>query len=168
MPKIIKLSKITIAIGVYIIISASFTKQAWNFFSSRFGQKNIQTTFILLFFLTAVSLVFYIFRSGRGFLKAFGSMVVLCVAFIFMLRLKIFVEKIHVFEYGFLGWITLKDLSCKRKSLMNVLSAFLFVSAVGVIDEGFQKLLPYRVAEARDIITNTVSGICGIAIFLLR
>lgn len=168
MPKIIKLSKITIALGLYIIISASFAKQAWDFFSSCFGQKNIQTTLILLSFFAAASLAFYIFKSGRGFLKVFGSMVVLCFAFIFMLRLKIFVEKIHVFEYGFLGWITLKDLSCKRKSLMNVFSAFLFVLAVGVIDEGFQKLLPYRVGEPRDIITNIVSGIFGIAIFLLR
>ena len=168
MPKIIKLSKITIALGLYIIISASFARQAWDFFGSRFGQNNIQTVFVLLFFLAAAFLAFYIFRPGRGFLKALGSMIVLCFIFIFMSRLEIFVEKIHVFEYGLLGWLALKDLSCKRSSPMNIFLAFLFVLVVGVIDEGFQRLLPYRVGEVRDIIINVVSGSCGIAIFLLK
>lgn len=98
----------------------------------------------------------------------FGSVIVLCFTFIFMLQLEIFVEKIHVFEYGLLGWFASKDLSSKRSSLMTIFLALLFVLAVGVIDEGFQRLLPYRVGEVRDIITNIISGSCGIAIFLLK
>lgn len=163
-----RLSKFTICLGLYIIISASFMRQVWDFFNSRFGQNNIKTAFILLFSLAAVSLAVFIFRSRRGFLKILGSAVVLCAAFIFMFRLKIFVEKIHVFEYGLLGWFTSRDFSTKRRPPINVLLAFLLVLTVGALDEGFQKLLPYRVAEVRDIITNIISGICGIAMFLLR
>jgi len=36
---------------------------------------------------------------------------------------------------------------------------------VGVLDEGFQKLLPWRVYEIRDMITNAISGALGITIF---
>lgn len=163
-----KLSKITTGFGLFIIISASFMKQLWDFFNKSFGQNNVKIVFILLFFSAAISLAIFIFRSRGGFLKILGSLVVLCAAFIFLYRLKIFVEKIHVLEYGFLGWLAMGDLNKGRRPVINVLLAFLFVLTVGALDEGFQKFLPYRVAETRDIATNIISGIFGIALFLLR
>jgi VanZ family protein len=48
----------------------------------------------------------------------------------------------------------------------SVFFVFIFTAMVGILDEGFQKLLPWRVCDIKNIITNTLSAIMGIGLFL--
>lgn len=70
-------------------------------------------------------------------------------------------------EYGFLGWMAARDLIGQGNKLAKpFLTAFLFAFLVGVADELFQKYLPYRVGELRDVATNLVSSFFGIILFI--
>lgn len=79
------------------------------------------------------------------------------------------VEKMHVLEYGILAWLAMRDLTeGKRNLTKSGFLAFVFIFIVACLDEGFQKLLPWRVCDIRDVLTNAISGMLGISLFLLR
>lgn len=84
----------------------------------------------------------------------------------FALSLRIDVEKLHVFEYALLGWLATRDLRKQKGPVKAFILAFIFVALVSVIDEGFQKILPYRVGQVRDALINIKSGFMGISLFL--
>jgi VanZ family protein len=86
----------------------------------------------------------------------------------FSWRQPYFVEKLHIFEYGFLGWLVTRDLNKKKISIKAILLSALFVLLVAGLDEGFQYFLPYRVCDIRDVITDGISGAFGIALCLLK
>src|SRR4030042_6287730 len=86
-------------------------------------------------------------------------------AFIFAWRQPFFTERIHILEYGLLGWLAMRDSSRNKTALKTILFTILFVFLVSSIDELFQKLLPYRVGEIRDAITNIISGVIGLLLF---
>lgn len=71
-------------------------------------------------------------------------------------------------EFALLGWLTVGDLTRQNKRFLKaIIFAFIFVAMIGCLGEGFQKLLPWRVYEIRDIITDVLSGMLGIALNLL-
>lgn len=80
------------------------------------------------------------------------------------LALKIPEERIHLLEYGLLGILAPASLSSKNGG-GNYLRALLFIFLVGLLDEGFQWLLPDRVGDWRDICFNSLGGIWGIALY---
>ena len=76
---------------------------------------------------------------------------------------RISLKKVHVLEYGILGYLAFRDLSKRNKKIFkDILLAFSFISLIGIMDETFQGFLPYRVREIRDVATNVVSGLLGI------
>jgi VanZ family protein len=76
-------------------------------------------------------------------------------------------EKTHILEYGILAWMALRDLDKNKKGVLkSAILAFIFAALVGVVDEAFQKLLPWRVFEVRDMLTNALSAALGIAVYL--
>ena len=70
-------------------------------------------------------------------------------------------ERVHVLLFGFLGFLlgTHSALSTGKWLALGL--------TVGILDEGIQALLPYRVGDIRDIIINTLSLLLG-AIVALR
>lgn len=80
---------------------------------------------------------------------------------------KIPVEKIHILEYGFLGWLATRDLVIGAKKVKGVIFAFIFCAIIGALDEGFQAILPYRYCEFRDFTLNCFGGILGIISYFL-
>jgi VanZ family protein len=96
--------------------------------------------------------------------------VILITSFLFGWQQPYFVEKMHVLEYGLLGWLAARDLRRNPRSniVLTILFSILFVLLIGSLDEGFQRLLPYRVGEIRDVITNVVSGSFGVILFLIK
>lgn len=160
-----RISKFTIGLGLYIIISASFMRQVWEFLGKAFGQNNVEIFCILLFLAAAILITADIIRSHFGTLRIIVVLAVIIFAFIFAWRQPFFTERIHVLEYGLLGWLAMRDFNRNKTSLKAILFTMLFVSLVGSIDELFQKLLPYRVGEIRDAITNIISGLIGMILF---
>ncbi len=156
-------SKLTIGLAIYIVISASFMLQAWKFLVGTIGNEAIKFIFFSLFFLVALSYMAYIFRRKIPVFRIALSILIFAFAYMLILNQPYFTEKIHVLEYGILGYLAFRDLSKRYKKIFkNILLAIFFISAIGTLDETFQKFLPYRVGEIRDVLTNVVSGLLGI------
>ncbi len=168
MTKYFGLSRLTLCFGLYIIISASFIQQAWNFIKHTFGRYASETFLLLLFCLVTLALlVYYIIRHRFSFPKLMLNVFFVFLAFLFTWRQQIFVEKMHVLEYGFLGWFAAKDLILNGNKLIKPVSrAILYVFIIGVSDEIFQKYLPYRVGEIKDVCVNLLSSFLGVALFI--
>lgn len=162
-------SPLTIGFGIYIIISASFMRQVWGFLSNVFGKNNLQMFCMLVYVLAGIIIISYIIKFRFHILRLTGVMLCLILSLLFAWRQPYFVEKMHVLEYGALGWLAIRDLrrNPRRNIAMTILFSFIFVLIIGGLDEGFQKLLPYRVGEIRDVMTNLISSSLGIVLFLL-
>ena len=163
-----RLSRLTIGFGLFVIISAAFTRQLWEFIQRLVGKGNAQIagfTFLAGFAVFVLSLTL---KSRFNIFKFLIKLAIIALAFLFAWRQPFFTEKFHVIEYGLLGWLACRDLSRSKVMLKNVVLALLFGSLVGVLDEGFQKLLPYRVCEVRDMLTNVVSVTFGVVLYLTR
>lgn len=172
-------SKLTIGLAAYIVISAAFMLQIRNFLVKTFGGEVVKLAFIFLFFLTVLLYILYLLRMKRSVSRIIYSIFIFALAYLLILRQPYFTEKIHVLEYGILGYLAFRDLSILRqgswltlifvkrskknkKIFKNILLAIFFISLIGILDETFQGFLPYRVGEIRDVVTNVVSGLLGI------
>lgn len=162
-----KLSKLTLYLGAYIIISASFIQQVWKFARAALGTNTVSLFLILLFLLAAASAIYKSTKAAFNIKRIILTLVICASAFIFSARQPYMTEKAHVLEYGLLGWLAIRDFS-NNKILKGVFLTFAFVLLVSCLDEGFQKLLPWRVFEVRDILTNLVSGALGILLFIAK
>lgn len=163
-----KLSKFTVFLSVYIIISSSFMQQVWNAWKVMFGTKRLILFFILLCLVTVSAILYKNLKSGINIKRMFLICVICILGFIFALRQPYLPEKAHVLEFGILGWLTLRDLTKQDKNFLKaVLKGLLFVTIIGFLEEGFQKFLPWRRFETRDIITDVLSGVLGIILYLL-
>lgn len=162
------LSKVTIGLGVFIIISASFMNQVWVFLEGAWGRDNVVIACTSLFAIFAIFVLANAIKSRRGFLTILLNLVILALVFVFAWQQPLFDERMHVLEYGFLGWLACHDLNKYRRSVGRILLAFLFVFLIGTLDEAFQLFLPYRTGDIKDVIVNAISGVFGIALFLIR
>lgn len=164
--KIMKISKLTILVGVYIVASASFAQQLFTAADELFGRAALINILGIVFLATAGSLIYKGARSKIGPIRTTLLTATCIAAFSFAWKQPYMAEKTHILEYGLLAWLAMRDLvKIKTPIIKNVLIAFVFTALVGVLDEGFQKLLPWRVCEIRDMITNAISGALGIAVF---
>lgn len=76
----------------------------------------------------------------------------------FTLKLwKVPVEAIHFLEYGLLGFFLFRAFRLTTKDKSIYLSAFLFGSLVGILDEIIQWMVPLRYWDIRDVGLNALS-----------
>lgn len=163
---IMKLSKFSLFFGAYIIVSASFAQQVWITLKDYLGINALSLSFIFLCLLAFFAIIYKSIKTGINFKRVALICAVYLFAFWFAWRQPYAAEKTHVLEYGALAWLSMRDASSNNpKGLKGILYAFIFVLIIGILDEGFQKLLPWRVFEVRDIATNIVSGILGIILY---
>ena len=163
-----KISKITIFVGLFIIISASFARQVIEFLQGLIGRK--ETTALLGLMMIIACLVFLVFVTKKNihFIKTPVTIFVLIMGLILAWQTKYPAEKIHLLEYGVLGWLAVDDLlKINRKAKAVILASF-FCLDVGILDELFQAFLPYRVCDIRDVIMNGIGGVWGVILYLLR
>ncbi len=78
---------------------------------------------------------------------------------------KIPIERIHLLEYGLLAMLAKRAADHRMGSaLAYIFSAFL-VADIGLGDELIQWVLPDRYFDWRDVATNAVSGLLGLALW---
>ena len=163
------LSKITLGLGIYIVISAAFMRQVWDWLSSIFGDFLMMHAFVLCFILISVFTIIYAFKIHLGLFKICAVVLLFVLAYLFARWQPYFSEKTHVLTYGLLGFLATSDLFDSKKSLLSkeMGQALFFISVISALDELFQGLLPYRVGELRDYITNVIGGIFGMGLLLV-
>lgn len=75
-------------------------------------------------------------------------------------------ERMHVIQYGLLGWLISWSLSDSPMTFCRVLLGVLLGWAIGLGDEIIQYFLPNRVYDIRDVILNGVSATLGLLFFM--
>lgn len=163
-----RLSKFTLFLGVYIIISSIFMQQVWFTWKAIFGVNFLISAFVILCLAAILAILYQNIKSGFN-IKRLVLISVICIwGFIFAWKQPYFSEKAHVLEFALLGWLAMRDLTKQDKHLLkDGLLAFIFAAIISYLGEGIQKFLPWRVFEIRDIITNVLSGALGVVLFIL-
>lgn len=163
-----KLSKFTLTLGAYIIISAYFMQEVWTAWKAIIGINTLTLIFIFLCLWVFFAALHKNIRKGINIKKITLVCAICASGFVFAWKQPYMAEKAHILEYGVLAWLSIRDLSKSNRPLIKcVLYAFIFSLIISSLDEGFQKLLPWRIFEIRDIATNLISSVLGIALFCI-
>jgi hypothetical protein len=114
----------------------------------------------VIFTLALILFVFYLLKHSQQTKKTILTLTIATIGLgLTWFLLDIPEERIHVLEYALLGWLIFRDSS-------HLLFSFLFIMAVGFLDEGFQYILPYRYFQLWDVFLNGCGGLLGIIIAL--
>ena len=165
-----RISKITIGIGSFIIISASFMRQGMEFIQAQLGERGFIVFMAVLLVVPALAFLISLIRNRRGVIKITVIMAILIIGLALTWQIKLPQERIHLLEYVVLGWFAARDFirTAGKKKIKAVVLACLVSFIAGVLDEGFQAILPYRVFDLRDIGFNSLGGIWGVILYMLK
>ncbi|MBN2483482.1 MAG: VanZ family protein [Candidatus Omnitrophica bacterium] len=162
----VSLSRFTLSIAVFIIVSASFMRQIVDWVRNNLlDEKGVGVVIICLAMAIVLALLISLSKKKLSFLRLASILIVIAAGFLVMARLELAVEKVHILEYAFLGWLTLSDTTRTHSKSEGTCIAVIFCAVVGIIDELFQAVLPYRFYDARDIVFNLIGAIEGILLY---
>ena len=168
-----KLSRLTIGLGVYIVVSAAFMLQINVWLTAKVGNPFLFRSFWAVSVIVLALAAAYAFKARLGAPRIFAVFSVFILAYLLGSVQHYFEEKTHILMYGLLGYLAARDLISVGKALKpsalpkNMAMAAAFVVLISALDEGFQLILPYRFGEWNDFITNILGGILGISLFLV-
>jgi ABC-type phosphate/phosphonate transport system permease subunit len=159
------ISGLTLSISIFIILSASFMRQLLDFIR-HFAGDNFNLFRDGIIFLFGLGLLFFVINKATTRMRLFLQLAMFGAAIIFLAQMKLAIERIHIIEYGLLGYLITRDLLKTKRALPGIVIACLFTCCVGIIDELFQAILPYRFYDTRDIMFNSLGGLWGVSLFL--
>lgn len=146
--------------------------QVLKFLQSHIGEKGLMILVGLMLITSASAFLIYTitadirrkrFKLSRTLAVAISLFIILVLAW----QIENFAERIHIAEYVILGWFAVRDLIKLNKKIKVAISACIFCAVVGLIDEIFQGILPYRYFDLNDIVSNTLGGIWGTVLYLI-
>ncbi len=112
--------------------------------------------------------LFYERLKRRRLTARLGLLVVIAVySLLIIYYTPIAQERVHLVEYGFLGYLALRVFRTMRSRDMKYLAVIATIIIVGYADELIQRMLPSRVYELRDVYMNILSGLLGLALLRL-
>ena len=162
-----RISKTTIFLAIFIIASASFMRQIMNFVKIYTGELGSIFFINLLIVVPVFIFLLFLLKKTPSLIKTSLISLTLIAGAVFALRMRIPAEKVHILEYGILGWLAMRDLQRPDNVLKTALLAVLFCIFVGSLDEIFQWVLPYRYFDLRDIGFNGLGGAWGVLLYIL-
>ena len=130
------------------------------------GNEALKLAFLAFFYIILLIYTLYIIHNKLPLYVIGLSLICFGLGYLLITKQEYFAEKVHVIEYGILGYLALRDLfkAKNRPIFMKFAYSLAFIILIGFLDEGFQWLLPYRVFELKDVATNMLSGGLGIAL----
>ena len=158
-------SKPTIGLSVFIIVSSLFMNQVAKFIEDIAGKRGEE---VIMGALLLIGLAFFVgamLKKGPFTVYSALCILILMSGLILAWQIKNPAERIHVIEYGILGWLASRDFINRKDGIRGFLKACLFGLAIGVLDEMAQWILPYRVFDMRDIAFNGSGVLWGAIIF---
>lgn len=149
-----------------VLISLPITPILWRFMVNTFGQRFNSIAYaasILLIIGFAVYMIRHRERFGISHYLLLGG---LALFYFYLLKYQCHfpAERFHLIEYGLLAYLTFRALRFDFPRTMAYGLAFLLTSAFGILDEGIQYLLPNRVCEFRDMMTNVIASGLGLVV----
>ena len=135
---------ILVSYTLLIFVTLPWVRQVWDFVGDRNG------TIILAIAYTASVGIHYFRNRSLLFIG------IICAAIFAVYKLiPLPIERIHLIEYGIMGWLAYKVLGKK---------GFIYIFVVGILDEVIQGILPSRVFDMHDIYMNLFGGTLGVII----
>jgi len=113
----------------------------------------IYTMTAVFFLLVAL----YVLRLKPPILSILLLIPILGAYGVLFLKMKIPVERIHLLEYGLLGFMLTGVLNDRWRAGRS--------AGAGYVDEAIQYFLPNRVYDLRDVGFNALAGFSGIVVF---
>ena len=95
-----KLSKVTLGLGAYILISASFMLQVRNLLFATLGDFAVITSFRLFFISIFIFTVLFAFKIRLNLFKVGAIFCLFVLGYLLSMWQPYFSEKTHVFTYG--------------------------------------------------------------------
>lgn len=166
--KLKKIIDISVLLGYIALVYSTLSVMPNIFLSLRksFGPSlDIYINILLIAIFVFMLCVFYRKLRRRGLKSYIGLLAVIAVYAAIVIRYTPIVqERMHLVEYGFLGYLALRLF----KDVRSKDARYIYVTAVivlaGSCDEFIQSMLPNRVYELKDISMNILSGLLGLAL----
>ena len=163
-----RISRITISFGLLIVLSASFARPLLFYFFEKLGVAQTEIALGLFFILLSCLSTIYIFKQALPAYRKLSFLLLFVPGLILTMKIPIFAERIHILEYGLLGWLAMNDNLKAGLRLRFIVSSLLIVLFFSALDEEFQFFLPQRVSDLQDVFLNFLGGSWGIGLFLLK
>lgn len=162
--------RLWIAIAVYvglIYLTLPWMRSVVQFLYVHMGRERLSLYVNLSVLLALGLMILYLRRIlPRLSKKQFLLGLFFAIAGAWVLLLFAPEERVHLFEYGLLGFFCLRALG--RETRSPHFKAMLIVLVVGIGDELIQHTLPNRVGDPRDVALNFMSAVPGVLAQHLR
>lgn len=156
----IRLSSATLALSGGILLSATVARPLANWGRTILGAFGFE--WVIWGLALAVSVLLLLIQILRHHSATAFVAVFACVAagLAFMQSISLPIERMHILEFGLLGFLV-----CRDNRNLSPASAIVAAALVGLIvaaaDELFQTVLPNRVGDVRDIGFGVFGSACG-------
>ena len=161
------LSKLTLFFGLFIVISSAFMRQLMNFTKANIGDSGFAVLISSTLIISALAFLVFVIKKRLSRRRTFLLAGIVVAGLFLISKIEIAEEKIHLLEFAVLGWLALRDSFFIGKRFKGFILALVFTLTIGILDEGFQAILPYRYFQSWDILLNNLGGLWGIILFLV-
>jgi len=152
--------QVLVLVGL-IFITIPYTPLLWKPLSAHQKSFAIVGIYFLAFLFGILILIYLVFYKKERKLSPYLWFLVITILYIQSFNtLKDFpIEKIHLIEYGALGFLIFKALKNDLKDLSIYIWSALIICYIGIIDETIQWIVPNRVGTIEDVWLNIRSGV---------
>lgn len=146
---------------VLILITIPYTPLLWKPLAPDQKSFVIMGVYFLTFLLGISILIYLIYYKKKARISSYLWLLIVTILYIqaFNSLNEFPIEKIHLIEYGVLGFLVFKALKNDLKDLSIYIWSGLIIFYVGIIDETVQWITPNRVGTIEDVWLNVKSGI---------
>jgi len=142
-------------------------RQVMNLMKASIGQGGFKIVISLLLLVSGSIFLVFIIKSGISRIRKIIFFVLVATGLVLTWQIEIIEERVHLLEFAVLGWLALRDTARVKKAAKAFWLAISFTFLIGVLDEGFQAVLPYRYFQTWDILLNSLGRLWGITLFSL-
>jgi len=143
-------------------------RQVLDFVYAFIGKQAAIFTLGAVFIIIFLAIFWRVYRFKITFYRKLLFLIFLALGLYWSWSLRIVAERIHILEYGLLGYWAARDLLQNKINIRSCILLIITISVFAFLDEGLQYFLPYRVYDLRDIAFNLTGGAWGACLFLIK
>lgn len=146
---------------VVLFLTVPIARTLQSHIRSALGDTSFGYIVIAIATISALYLIFYLYRQYSKPQIAQIVWIVICASLIILYTIKLWanpIEAFHFVQYGILAGLLFYALSWQHSNVLIYPLVILATSIVGIADEGLQWLIPNRVWGLSDIGINCMAG----------
>lgn len=147
-----------------IVLAASFMRQA-NSLVKAILPSWLIALLVWSGFVCSLVLVLRMLRQRRPVSTYLRIGLIFVAGLALGMTMEVTEERVHILEYGLMGFLAARDMR-RHEPARLARNAMILCALLGIADELFQAILPYRVGDLRDVFFDLLSSLLGIALYL--